>query len=120
MFLGQPIGYWIQTVAIVASAIFAGWQIKALRKQNNNNDIQWRQRATIDAVMADRKDANLIQSRRAYAKMKQDKTNFDAIGGHRYWKTKKPTMLFWIFSTIMNLWPQVFVRELLTKTFTDV
>lgn len=81
MFLGQPIGYWIQTVAIVASAIFAGWQIKALRKQNNNNDIQWRQRATIDAVMADRKDANLIQSRRAYAKMKQDKTNFDAIGG---------------------------------------
>lgn len=81
MFLGQPIGYWIQTVAIVASAIFAGWQIKALRKQNNNNDIQWRQRATIDAVMADRKDANLIQSRRAYAKMKQNKTNFDAIGG---------------------------------------
>ena len=81
MFLGQPIGYWIQTVAIIASAVFAGWQLKALRKQNNSHDTQWRQRATIDAVMADRKDANLIQSRRAYARMKQDRVNFDAIGG---------------------------------------
>ncbi|MGF6148935.1 Uncharacterised protein [Kingella potus] len=78
--LGQPLGYWLQTVAIVASAVFAGWQIKALRKQHVSNDIQWKQRATIDAVMADRKDDNLIRSRRVYAKLKQANTNFDAIG----------------------------------------
>jgi hypothetical protein len=31
-FLGETIGYWLQTIAIVASAIFAGSQIRALRK----------------------------------------------------------------------------------------
>ena len=31
--------------------------------------------------MADRKDDNLIRSRRLYAKMKQDKIDFDALGG---------------------------------------
>ena len=79
-FLGQSLGYWLQTVAFVSSAIFAGWQIKALRKQNISHDTQWRQRATIDAVMADRKDDNLIRSRRVYAKMKQEKKDFDALG----------------------------------------
>ncbi len=78
--LGETIGYWVQTVAIVASAGFAGWQIKALRKQNTSNDTQWKQRATIDAVMADRKDGNLILSRRRYAKMKQANVDFDALG----------------------------------------
>lgn len=79
-FLGESYGFWIQTIAISASAIFAGVQLKSLKSQNINTELQWKQRATIDAVMSDRKDGGLIQSRRLYAKMKSEKENFDALG----------------------------------------
>lgn len=78
--LGLSVGYWLQTVAFVSSAIFAGWQIRALRKQNESNDTQWRQRATIDAVMTDRKDERLMASRLKYAKMREERENFDLLG----------------------------------------
>lgn len=80
LYLGETLGFWIQTTAIVFSALFAGFQLKSLKAQNVSNDLQWKQRATIDAVMSDRKDIGLIQSRKAYAKMKSDKENFDALG----------------------------------------
>ncbi|WP_100101766.1 DUF4760 domain-containing protein [Snodgrassella communis] len=79
-FLGETIGYWLQTIAIVASAIFAGSQIRALRKQHTSNDIQWKQRATVDAVIADKRDATLINSRLMYAKLKENNTDFNTIG----------------------------------------
>lgn len=82
LFLGETIGFWIQTVAIVVSALFAGTQLLALRKQNLSNDLQWKQRATIDAVMSDRKDSGLIQARRLFAKMKKQNENFDALGSN--------------------------------------
>lgn len=82
LFLGETIGFWIQTSAIVLSALFAGQQLRSLRKQNTNNDLQWKQRATIDAVMSDRKDVGLIQSRRLFAKMKSEDENFDALGSN--------------------------------------
>ncbi|UXN37515.1 DUF4760 domain-containing protein [Avibacterium paragallinarum] len=80
LYLGETLGFWVQTAAIVISALFAGFQLKSLKAQNINNDLQWKQRATIDAVMSDRKDVGLIQSRRVYAKMKSAKENFDALG----------------------------------------
>lgn len=79
-FLGETIGYWIQTIAIVLSAGFAGVQIKSLRKQQTNNDTQWRQRATVDAVIADKRDATLIKSRLIYARLKEENADFNAIG----------------------------------------
>lgn len=80
LYLGETVGFWVQTGAIVVSALFAGFQVKSLRKQNTSNDLQWRQRATIDAVISDRKDRGLIRSRRLYARLKSQCTNFDALG----------------------------------------
>ncbi|WP_439242355.1 DUF4760 domain-containing protein [Lonepinella sp. BR2474] len=82
LFWGESLGFWVQTGAIILSALFAGVQLRALRKQQSSNDLQWRQRATIDAVMSDRKDNGLIQSRRLYAQMKSQKENFDALGSN--------------------------------------
>ncbi len=80
LYLGETVGFWVQTSAIIATALFAGFQLNSLKKQTVDNDLKWRQRATVDAVMADRKDNNLSQSRRDYAKMKAENKNFDALG----------------------------------------
>ena len=89
LFWGETIGFWVQTLAVVASALFAGFQVKSLRKQNTSNDLQWRQRATIDAVMSDRKDRGLIRSRKLYAQLKTNGINFDTIGSEALLKNEK-------------------------------
>lgn len=76
----QEIGYWVQTVAFIASAVFAGRQLQALRRQSADSALQSRRRATIDAVIADSKSTALNQARRTYVRMKQEDVNFNLLG----------------------------------------
>lgn len=78
------LGSWIQTGAIVASAVFAGIQLRLLRKQNTSHDLQWKQRATIDAVTADKRDDGLNASRERFAEMKRNRENFTSLGAHEF------------------------------------
>ncbi len=82
LFGGESIGFWVQTIIFFISAIFAGNQLKRLRLQERSDDLKQKQRATIDAVLAERKDNQLTQSRQLFAEMKQRNENFEALGAY--------------------------------------
>lgn len=82
LFLGETIGFWVQTGAIVLSALFAGRQIRLLRKQEKSDDFKRKQRATIDAVISDRRDDGLTLSRQQFGDMKAQGENFESLGAH--------------------------------------
>ncbi len=67
---GESIGFWIQTLIFFVSAVFAANQLKRLRLQEKSDDLKQKQRATIDAVLSERKDSELIRSRQGFAEMK--------------------------------------------------
>lgn len=79
----ESIVSWIQTGILAVTAVFAGYQLKALRSQEQSDDLKRKQRATIDAVMADRRDEQLIASRYAFADMKNSNENFESLAAHQ-------------------------------------
>ncbi len=79
---GESIGFWIQTLIFFVSAVFAANQLKRLRLQEKSDDLKQKQRATIDAVLSERKDSELIRSRQVFAEMKHQKENFEALGAY--------------------------------------
>lgn len=77
-FFGENIGFWIQTGAIVLSAIYAGRQVRLLRIQTDQNEIQAKRRATIDMVLDEKQDGNLVAARKKFAELR-DSNNITAF-----------------------------------------
>jgi len=75
-FLGESIGVWLQTGAFIFSAIYAGRQVKLLRKQTDKNESQHRLRATVDVVLHEKQDSALLNARVLFAKLRDQEINF--------------------------------------------
>lgn len=75
----QTLGFWIQTGAICLSVYYASKQVINLAKQSMQADKKARQRCTIDAVLAEKKETALSRSRMRFAEMKRDNENFTAL-----------------------------------------
>jgi hypothetical protein len=60
--LGETIGFWIQTLVLAISAVAAIWVIRASKTQE-------KRRATIDAVMDQKRDPTLIAARKVVIKL---------------------------------------------------
>src|SRR2546422_4585482 len=60
--LGETIGFWIQTLILAVSAIAAIWVIQASKRQE-------KRRATIDAVIDQKRNKDLVGARRVLLKM---------------------------------------------------
>lgn len=86
VFLGESIGFWIQTGAFVLSAGFAGFavvynakQVKLLRGQTESNEKFARRRATVDVAMHERQDQKLQNHRQKFAEMHESSANFTRL-----------------------------------------
>jgi len=60
--LGETVGFWIQTSVLTVSAIAAVWVIRASKTQE-------KRRATIDLIMHQKRDANLVVARKSIMAM---------------------------------------------------
>jgi hypothetical protein len=67
-FLGETLGFWIQTGALIISALAALLLIAASRRDN-------KRRATIDLVIQQRQDGELQAARRWVLAMHEDRAN---------------------------------------------
>lgn len=83
LFLGETIGFWIQTGCFVLSGGGAAWavfynaaQVKLLRQQTATNEKSAKRRATVDVVMHEKQDAELQKHRQKFADMHENKVNF--------------------------------------------
>jgi hypothetical protein len=73
--LGESIGVWIQTGAVVLSAFYAGRQVRLLRVQTDKNEQQLRLRATVDMVLHEKQDSLLRDARVKFAAIRDGKNN---------------------------------------------
>lgn len=80
--LGETIGFWIQTGAFLISALAASGalfynarQVKLLREQNNATEKQGRSRATVDVVLHEKSDETYKSARKNYARLREDSSN---------------------------------------------
>lgn len=63
--LGESIGFWVQTTAIVVTGATAIWSIRANGKSS-------RHRATIDLLLAQKTDESLIQAKKVMAALHEN------------------------------------------------
>lgn len=69
-FLGETLGYWLQTVAIVLSVVVTGYYARkailangeSAKKTLQHNNETLRQRATIDLLLQENQDARMIEA----------------------------------------------------------
>jgi tRNA(Ile2) C34 agmatinyltransferase TiaS len=73
--LGESLGVWIQTGAVVLSAFYAGRQVLLLRVQTDKNEQQVRRRATVDMVLHEKQDTALREARIKFAELRDGKNN---------------------------------------------
>lgn len=78
--LGETIGFWIQTGAFVISAFAASGalfynarQVRLLRQQNIASEKHAKSRATVDIVLHERGDDTFKNARKLYAKLRESK-----------------------------------------------
>src|ERR1700730_5323875 len=74
-FLGESIGFWIQTGAFVLSAFYAARQVRMLRLQTDKNEEQAKRRATVDMAIHEKQDVTLLNARRKFAELRDGKNN---------------------------------------------
>lgn len=81
--LGETIGFWIQTGAFSLSAIFAGCaliynarQVKLLREANDKNERLARMRATIDVVLHENGNIEIQKCLKSFAVLRDKRTEF--------------------------------------------
>ena len=80
LWLGETVGFWIQTGAIVVSALAAAGalfynarQVKLLREQSTAAEKQARSRATVDVALHEKSDETYKAARRTYANLREKK-----------------------------------------------
>ena len=82
-YLGETLGFWIQTAVILLGAVAAVVTIyvngRLSREAISNNEKIARQRATIDLLLTQRTDQNLIDSKRAVGAIHNDGGDFVSL-----------------------------------------